>query len=482
MFFHLQPAGDSASVAKRKEGNALFGQGTNEGNGLAPVIRRSRLEAAIRVYREASKLASLYNERKMALRNAAVAAAHIVPLVQADQKLQAYWLGEGIELLSEARLASRAAARGRVTADWGDRMTKAEDTLHETFEQLTFECPDKRAIVQLCSLLHDKAALVPSLTVRIFICHVETLFKLAVEAIEAADFKRALSWLADCHRPLVEVLQVAGPDHPCHELCQAISGDVQHELCRAQSMQARDIADRLLHEHLQRDPELNLDLIWEGVVDRYRQAVLLCQERDVEGEAIAYARLGAVYRRVLKMDELAKRCFRRSLELATTIHANLHSFDWYNETATAVQFYRDEDERKAEREHRASRAGILEELKGVLDALEEAEGKGAAAFLEHVYTTHPPKNEAHKRKPEDSLRKQMRSAASHYHPDHNSEAKGCTLKHATLCEEICKIVNKFFQHFKETASDEPEQTSQQETPQQETPQQDTTQDGTDDKQ
>ncbi len=96
-------------------------------------------------------------------------------------------------------------------------------------------------------------------------------------------------------------------------------------------------------------------------------------------------------------------------------------------------------------EHAKARQPILEELKAELEALAEKKKAGASDFLTFVYATHAPKGENAKRMSDETLRKQLLKACTHYHPDANSVAKGHQLKWTVLCEEITKILTYFYE-------------------------------------
>ena len=79
------------------------------------------------------------------------------------------------------------------------------------------------------------------------------------------------------------------------------------------------LGDDILHNILLMEEELNFEMVWK-VVDSYMEAIILAREIDMEVEAIALSRLGSVYDKILKDKIRAKTYFRRSIQLAMSLH------------------------------------------------------------------------------------------------------------------------------------------------------------------
>ena len=79
------------------------------------------------------------------------------------------------------------------------------------------------------------------------------------------------------------------------------------------------LGDDILHKILLIEEELNFEMVWK-VVDSYMEAIILAREIDMEVEAIALSRLGSVYDKILKDKIRAKTYFRRSIQLAMSLH------------------------------------------------------------------------------------------------------------------------------------------------------------------
>lgn len=79
------------------------------------------------------------------------------------------------------------------------------------------------------------------------------------------------------------------------------------------------LGDDILHNILLMEEDLNFDMVWK-VVDCYMEAIVLAREIDMEVEAIALSRLGSIYDKILKDKFRAKTYFRRSIQLAMSLH------------------------------------------------------------------------------------------------------------------------------------------------------------------
>lgn len=82
------------------------------------------------------------------------------------------------------------------------------------------------------------------------------------------------------------------------------------------------LADDILHSLLMDEENLSMDMVWK-VVDLYKEAIILTREKDVEMEAIALSRLGNVNDKILKDKLKAKAYFRRSIQLALSLHPRI---------------------------------------------------------------------------------------------------------------------------------------------------------------
>jgi hypothetical protein len=142
------------------------------------------------------------------------------------------------------------------------------------------------------------------------------------------------------------------------------------------------------------------ELVWDAA-GHFQHAVLVSRNLNIEGEAIASAKLGCAFN-ALRQDDLAKRWCKQAIELAQTIMADtgatFHSQPWYKGAAATVQELR-QKQWAADQEELSGggRKAVLAELKAELDAILQAVhedkslAKRAYDLIKHVYSTHPPK-------------------------------------------------------------------------------------------
>ncbi|CAF1936178.1 unnamed protein product [Rotaria magnacalcarata] len=211
--------------------------------------------------------------------------------------------------------------------------------------------------------------------------------------------------------------------------------------CIHESSNARHTGVRMLDYHLQNDEELNVDFIWT-IIDKFREAILLAKENDIEGEARACHCTAIVYGKVLKMDDIAYNYHLRCITLAQTlVPRNLTKHEWYMKSSSFVQNYRakkvNEEEKIDEERYKNFRTELASDLK----ELNEAAAKGTHELLKHIYEKHPPRKEGATMgsTESDQLIKTVKKALLHYHPDTQSVFND--KKWSFFCTEITKILN-----------------------------------------
>lgn len=128
----------------------------------------------------------------------------------------------------------------------------------------------------------------------------------------------------------------------------------------AESRRAIEQGDRIINLALH-----EIEGVWTGL-DKYQEAgVLTRTRRDVETEAIALARRGRVYAKVLRNESLARPLLKAATELAASLAPrSFHGVPWYEECTKALREYPGERlgrGRCARRGARAAGGGALGE-------------------------------------------------------------------------------------------------------------------------
>lgn len=179
-------------------------------------------------------------------------------------------------------------------------------------------------------------------------------------------------------------------------------------------------------------------------IDRYQEAVCLASEATSEERAKAYHRLGRVHETVLKADGPAQKYYHNAVQIGLVCQEKVPTVahtTWFKESAVAVERYKRVAQRVHEEAQRAKeRAEVHEDLKEELKVI-QAKSKfcSAEAFLGFLYEKHSPKRgEMVELGTSELLKKALRTALLHYHPDKNGR---WGLKWQILCQEITKGLN-----------------------------------------
>lgn len=206
------------------------------------------------------------------------------------------------------------------------------------------------------------------------------------------------------------------------------------------------IGEAQLHAAVKGSEEINIDGVWEAL-DSFKAAVVAAREKDLECEAAALSRMGTIFKDLLKIQTKAEEAFQRSLELAlAAAPRTFYNKAWFAVANAEVfekqQRKRREEEAAESKEEKELLAGKDEECK----AIDKAFNKGAVALLEHVYKHHPPaKGGTLGSVSADDLKKTLRNAVTHYHPD---KQPGADKVAAALASYICKRLSAKYNMMK----------------------------------
>ena len=295
---------------------------------------------------------------------------------------------------------------------------------------------------------------------------IDVLYAHGVAALDRGEWSEALKAFREVERPIEEAQLLLRRTRLLLQQCCRGSTHAELQERRelvlthmyiAESRLAIKIGDALVNAALRGSEALDIEQVWTGI-DKYQEAGVLTRGRDIETEAVALARRGRVYAKVLRNETLA----RPLLHQATTLAASLaprsfHGIPWYDECIRQLQEYQkraaEADERAANREREAElkkQESTRRALKSELEALKSyAEAHNAYQLLEHVYAKYEPKIDMYKRQAEAiqrqvkaadaaTLKKVLRQALTHYHPDKNADF-GDEWK--VRCEEVFKYLN-----------------------------------------
>ena len=222
----------SVSVKLREEGNKLY---LSVSNDLALVLRKHRLEEALRKYNQALSNAQNGDEKVSALKNIATASCKFGNVLsQSDEKFSTirYYFKSAIENFS----ASYKFGQSVKSADWQEKLTGAFLTCMLDVETVCEDFPYQKKIgfLEECTYAVEVDFIRAQFALKI----AEICFHEAVSALGDKDFKLSLARLNDCYRPLEEAAKAAKRNEELLSDVDVMKEDVRFHTCTAESLQA----------------------------------------------------------------------------------------------------------------------------------------------------------------------------------------------------------------------------------------------------
>lgn len=426
----------------RKKGNEFYLSASYD---LASCLRRDRIQKAISCYTKALEFKTNDDEQSSAAKNLAMSSWRVAELV-ADKYTHIHYLKEASKYFALAYNAGLLSKPQKWIDSLLANTREYLDDMGNFSQTLKFE--------ERSRLLRDVACEINegSLKAYCFLQLADAIFKTGISEMSAGRYKESMRLMRECYTPVEEARRYAFQDPFTETEVRIFDEDIFMHQCTCESIQARETGDGLFVKIILDEDNLNIDMVWE-VIDWYKQSVLLTREKDVEYEAIGHSRLGRVYDRVLKLRNKAKENFMRCLELVNSMHPrSFTSEKWFQECTEAIARYQQETVRQEEDDWSLEKNVILAEFKAEINKLEEV-SEDAVELLRHIYNVHPPKNQSQKLNESlltgetKNVKKALRDALLHYHPD-RLKAKDLGKKWVILCEEITKYLNRKYEVFK----------------------------------
>jgi len=452
----------SLSSTLRNQGNEFFRQAVRLDVDCSPQQARDLFERALSCYYQAKDKSNNREDECSAAKNIGKAAWKIARvLTKSGDKPQTiiFYLHEAIKGLCTAYSNSEECK----DPEWrGEVFETISVCLQEVIDAAEAFGHADQKIAQLEKLVVITTVneAVPDIQMKL----ATSYFHDGTTKLQNGDYKKCLSRMKDCYRPIEEVKHLSsryGGDlkYELLEEAEILEKDVFYHTCAASAFQARVHGDELLQTALKEQEELDMTLIFE-VIDWYKQAVVLAREVEIEQEAIAESRLGVVYDKVLRMTLRAKAYFTHSFELAESLKPRVFtSQDWYKDCITTLKKYQDEARQKDEEEQQKARAAFLEELSEELADIRSHKAR-AADLIKHVYSNYPPKHPCWQKPSDEDMKKWgemeldsrdykklLLKALGFYHPDKVDE-KIHGMKWKILCGEITKMLNDHYEGTK----------------------------------
>eukprot|EP00057_Strongylocentrotus_purpuratus_P008808 XP_011663282.1 PREDICTED: uncharacterized protein LOC100890018 isoform X1 [Strongylocentrotus purpuratus] len=404
----------SGSAKQRERGNIFYKSATED---FSATVRIIRLENAITCYKNALSCSSNRDDEASASKNIGMASWKLATIAlesetEESEKRQQSILKHFKEALKF--FCTAYVLRSYKSASWGDKLVESwENCLEEACEWLAMLDTAERVagFSELLGYLPDC-----SLKANGYIQYSTLLFHEGLTAWQDGEYKECYRFMRECYFPVQEAERLCEGDCSIKSEIAVLQEDVYIHTCVAESSMARATGDDLLEEHLKNEETVNTNIIWT-VIDFYTQAAMLCRDKDLEQEAIAYSRLGRVYGKVLTLPSRGKDYYKKAIQLALSMTPRtFHGVGWFMESTKFVEDFqkrlnKDEEEDK-------DKEAALEEMKEDVDRLSEmATNHGDLEFVKDIYKTWPPKAPGAKLNEKLSTKKLLLKAISHYHPD-----------------------------------------------------------------
>lgn len=151
------------------------------------------------------------------------------------------------------------------------------------------------------------------------------------------------------------------------------------------------------------------------------------QDKDIELEAEILSKLGLIYTDILVLKNKAKTYYYESFRLAEAMKPKMFTNEsWFKRCSSQIKKYQKEVIDEEEKRKEAERKKVINEIQGDLDKIESEAKKGdRVEFIKFVYAKYPAKKQdakaptVSKADSNDTIKKALKQALIHYHPDKN---------------------------------------------------------------
>ena len=436
---------------------------------LAPVVRVNKYKESVKLWAMALRATTDPSACTSLLSNMSVAHRKIFEMPRPatadyylDSRDRMYHFGESLSHLNQSISAARAARKP----------TSYTDVLLARFQDTFFSgCTTvaQEPLSAKCSLRKYCHQAPGQLVLECGLELVSVIYAHSLRAFDQQDYLETQRAINECERGLADAEIVARRnDAPLaiHARLQEMADNIYLHRCILEGRLAIATGDKMLNRALQGNESLDTEELWSAI-DMYHQAAILTRSRAIETEAIAVARRGRVYAKVIRNEATARPLLRHAVVLAASLSPrSFHGVKWYDECVATLSMYQEREaaaEDRAEEKKRAEAAKakepVLKKLAPQLEAIKKEVAKfGPYKLLEHIYEKHPPRIPLFKKNAAkiladvksanvDTASKVLLKAISHYHADKNL-ASEFGLEWSVLCEEITKMLNEKYDKVK----------------------------------
>ena len=231
---------------------------------------------------------------------------------------------------------------------------------------------------------------------------------------------------------------------------ESLNDDYLTQKCVIEGKVSKLLAQNLLKTCIEEIEDLNFDLLYD-IIDLYHDSLIKTRDNDIECEAEVSSDLGFIYDEVMKLKDRAKEYFQDSFHLAESLRPKIFTPQkCYIRCSSAIRRYQQEVIDEETKQLDSEREAVMNDIKDDIDKVQSEAEKGSFSFLEYIYKGYPPKNPKHvlpKKLESGNIKKSVREAIIHYHPDKNSKQEFGS-KWYFISEEITKNLNTFYNTLK----------------------------------
>lgn len=391
---------------------------------LAPNLRETKLQGALRLWNGMFHSGSLYAQASLHKNVASTHRLLAELCIVSEAGDREYRLSRErrhfhyLESLNELAAAYRDGETEGRADQWKDEVIARCSDVFAGLGALLCDATLEQRLLLRVIVLKLPAPLQLEAMARV-VCSV---FHHGLVSLDDGQYAAAYKAFREVERPLTEAEQLSrrasAPLRLVAELHELRDSVMQH-LCISESRLAIEQGDTLINQALGGTESLDMELVWTAL-DKFQEAGVLTRGHDIESEAIASARRGKVYARVLRNESLSRPLLVQATRLAASLSPRtFFGVPWYDECVRQLQAYQDatanaetraEDVRR-EKERR-SQEPVRRKLKPELETLAEFADKNSAyKLLEHVYDKYEPKLQMF-RKSRESIKKRIADASS----------------------------------------------------------------------
>ncbi|CAG0896400.1 unnamed protein product [Darwinula stevensoni] len=425
-----------SSEELRKQGNRLYFSVETPPESEAD---RARLEDAIKLYNRALSAARGLQDYLSALKNLGMAHLKISAYPSLSSKMVIYHLEQSAFPFAKALDATEGQPASAWVADLKSRVQEATTSSLGTIRDLEDYRDKETALLRLCEVVHRGQKSI------VFFEMGNLYYGVGVVARDARDFKKCLSAFEDCRFPYAEALRYLphafSNDDKLNSEIEEQMMTLDVNLSIAQAMQAIYIGEELQKKAVYDEETTDVELLWDSA-DWFTKAILCSRDRDLENEAIASSKLGLIFIQLLNLKEKGYKLLEYALQLTEALKPrSFVTQPWHQECVKAMSDYQQKRQAEEDAKLAKERAPYIEKLKDLLQVVKEAADDSPYKLLRHVYSKHPPKKGKLKDPLDAStLKKRLKKALVHYHPDKNTVTEH-GMEWFVLCEEIYKYLS-----------------------------------------